>query len=594
MKTLTDKCCSKCWDSELQRCPVFTECQPQRPLPHCHTDESCVRQREEIVHKLRYGAGTLIKVGMGSCGQQAGASSVLGAIFVELQRRNLSKVSLLTTGCLGNCYQEVIVSISHPKYPTVLYSQITEDKVPHLISEHIEKKRIIPEFVLAQLEEPEKKPLASVPFLKELDFFQKQSYRISGRCGQMDPESLDDFLLHEGFLGLSKAIREVKPPHILQLLKESKLRGRGGSGEYVADKWIRVASAEGPEKYVICNAHEGDPASFKDRRLLESDPLGVVESITLAGYAVGAKKGIIFLNPDYHLAKKRLQLAIEKAQAFNYLGKDILGSDFSFDIEIRLSPGDYLSGEETSLVAFLEGKTGVKAVPPYLTVQGLWNSPTLINNVETLLNVPLLLVKGVDWFNEQGIEASVGTRCFTLSGYLQHPGIVEVPLGVSIQDLLDIGGGAPPGKKIKAVHLGGFVGGYLPESLFKTPLDYESIKKLGISLSTGSLVALEDTTCMVRRTWQASLFTAREECGQCTPGREGSYQISRFLEKICQGKGIRGDLQKLREIAFHMQEASLCAYGRLAPGLPLSSLKHFSSEYEEHLQKRCPAGECFK
>ncbi|MCI0529032.1 MAG: SLBB domain-containing protein, partial [Nitrospira sp.] len=309
---------------------------------------------------------------------------------------------------------------------------------------------------------------------------------------------------------------------------------------------------------------------------------------------VGAKKGLIFLNPDYQLAKKRLELVMEKARALNYLGKEILGSDFSFDIEIRLSPGDYLSGEETSLVAFLEGNPGVKKVPPYLTSQGLWNLPTLINNVETLLNVPLLLVKGVDWFNEQGTSASVGTRCLTLSGCLQRPGIVEVPLGIRIQDLLNMGGGALPGKKIKAVHLGGPVGGHLPESLFKTPLDYESIKNLGISLSTGSVIALDEATCMVHKTWQDALFTAKEECGQCTPGREGSYQISRFLEKICQGKGTRSDLQKLKEIAFHMRAASMCAYGRLSPGLVFSSLEHFSFEYEEHLQKRCPAGVCFK
>ncbi|HWP47110.1 MAG TPA: NADH-ubiquinone oxidoreductase-F iron-sulfur binding region domain-containing protein [Candidatus Limnocylindrales bacterium] len=594
MKTLTDKCCSKCWDSELQRCPVFTECQPQRPLSHCHTDEACIRQREEVVTRLRYGAGTLIRVGVGTCGQQAGASSVLGAIFIELQRRNLSHVSLSITGCLGNCFQEVVVSISHPKYPTVLYTQVSEDRVPYLISEHIEKKRIARDLVLAQLEEPGKKPLGHVPVFKNLDFFRKQIWRVSERCGHMDPESLDDFLLHGGFLGLSKTIREAKPPDLLKLLKESKLKGRGGSGEDVADKWARVAAADGEEKYIICNAHEGDPASFKDRRLLESDPLGVIEAMTLAGYTVGAGKGIIFLNPRYELAKKRLELALTKARAFNYLGKEILGSNFSFDIEIRLSPGDYLSGEETSLVTFLEGKAGVRRVPPPLTSQGLWNLPTLIHNVETLLNIPLLVVKGVDWFREQGTGNSPGTRCWTLSGCLQRRGIVEAPVGISIQDLLDMGGGALPGKKIKAVHVGGYVGGYLPESLFQTPLDDVSLKKSGISLGIGSLVALEETTCMVHKTWQDALFTAKEECGQCTPGREGSYQISRFLEKICRGRGVRSDLQKLKEIAFYMREASMCAYGRFSPGLISSSLEYFHSEYEEHLQKHCPAGVCFK
>lgn|GEM_PF-985163 len=594
MRTLTDKCCSRCWDSELQRCPVFTECQPQRPLPDCHTDESCVHQREEVVKRLRYGAGTLIKVSMGTCGQRAGASSILGAISAELQRRNLSTVSLSVTGCLGNCSQEVLVSISHPKYPTVLYGRITEDKIPYLLSEHIERNRVVPELVLAQMEEPEKKPLDNIPPLKGLDFFRKQVRRLSERCGRMDPESLDDFLLHGGFLGLSKAMRDVKPAGILKLLRESKLRGRGGPGEYAADKWDQVAAAAGREKYVICNAHEGDAGSFKDRRLLESDPLAVVEAMTLAGYAVGARKGIIFLHPDYQLAKKRLQLACEKARALNYLGKEILGSDVSFEIEIRSSPGDYLSGEETSLVAFLEGKAGVKRVPPYLTTQGLWGLPTLIHNVETLLNVPPLIVKGAEWLNEYGTGKSPGTRCLTLSGCLQQSGIVEVPIGIRIQDLLDMGGGTPPGKKIKAVHLGGPLGGYLPESLFNTPLDYESAKELGIGLGTGSLVALEDKTCMVHKTWQDALFTAREECGQCTPGREGSYQISRFLEKISQGKGTRRDLQKLREIAAYMREASMCAYGRTSPGLISSSLEHFPFEYEEHLQKRCPAGVCFK
>jgi NADH-quinone oxidoreductase subunit F len=530
---------------------------------------------------------------MGSCGQQAGAFPVLGAIFAELQRRNLSEVSLSVTGCLGNCYQEVMVSISHPKYPTILYAQVTEEKVPYLISEHIENNRVAKDLVLAQLEESGKKSLSNVPLINGIPFFQKQTQRISERCGRIDPESFDDFLLHGGFLGISKAIREVKPPDILKLLEESKLRGRGGIGEYVANKWAQVTGAVNEEKYVICNAHEGDAASFKDRRLLESDPTGIIEAMTLAAYTVGAKKGIVFLNPTYHLARKRLELTLEKARAHNYLGKQILGSSFSFDIEIRLSPGDYLAGEETSLVSFLESKVGVRVVPPYLTSQGLWNKPTLISNVETLLNVPPLLVKGIEWFQEKTVGRE-GTRCFTLSGCLQRPGIVEVPLKIRVQDLLDMGGGALPGKKVKAVQLGGPIGGYLSEELFTTSLDYESVKKLGISLGTGSLVALEDTTCMVHKTWQDSLFTAKEACGQCIPDREGSYQIYKFLEKICQGRGTRSDLQKLREIASHVREASMCAYGRLSPGLISSSLEHFSSEYEEHLQKRCPTGVCFK
>lgn len=616
MNKLTDKCCSKCIDSEFQRCPKFTECLSKRPLPECHEDEECVAKRNAVIQKIRYGNGILMKLSACSYNREVEIGNITNTIFTELRRRELPHVSLTITGGLGNFADSPFLSISDPQFPTIVYARVTEEMIPRIISEHIEQHSIIEEWVLGQISDDTKKTLDAIPVIQYLDFFRSQNFRVSQRCGLIDPGNLDEFFLEGGFLALSKALNRMGPDEVVNLIEISGLRGCGGSGESVIKKWTRMLSeraeyednltsgkgdAQRIQKYLICNAHEGYDVAIKDRNLVESDPFALIEGMLVTAYAIHATHGIVYMNPSYRLATKRLQNALEIARENEYLGKKILGTDFSFDIEIRRAPSGYLAGEETSIVSFLEGEIGTRPIPPYLEESGLWGKPTLVHNVETFLNIALLVRHDFSWFASTGLPDNPGTKCFTLTGAIKRPGIIEVPLGTPIQDIiLEIGGGELSDRPIKALHIGGPIGGYLPPDYFDTSFDHDSLENVGMRMGTGTIEVLDHSTCLVDRVRRHFLTTSQELCGQCTAGREGIYQISAILQAICERREIPGCragtfevIVMLRELAEYVQHASLCPYCQCAVSSLLTSLQYFQKEYEEHLQSRCQAGVCF-
>jgi NADH:ubiquinone oxidoreductase subunit F (NADH-binding)/(2Fe-2S) ferredoxin len=613
MNKLTDKCCAKCIDSEFQRCPKFTECLTKRPLPECHEDEECVAKRNAVIHKIRYGNGILLKLSACSYHSDVEIGNIISTIFTELRWRELSQVSLTVTGGLGNFSDAPFLAVSDPRFPTVVYARITADMIPRIITEHLEQKHVVEEWVFGQFPEDEKKPIDSIPIISYSDFFRSQNLRVLQRCGRIDPNNLDEFFLEDGFLALSKALNRMTPGEVANLVGISGLRGRGGSDEYLIEKWMRMSADESDEeadeqplapmkeKYLICNAHEGYGPAVKDRNIMESDPFALIEGMVVTAYAVRATQGIIYLNPSYDLALKRLQSALDIARDNYYLGAEILGTDFSFDIEIRRAPSGFLAGEETSIVSFLEGEIGTKPVPPYLEETGLWGKPTLIHNVETLVNIALLVHHDFSWFTSAGLNENPGTKCLTVTGAVQYPGIIEVSLGTTLREIVsEICGGAIPDRPIKALHIGGPLGGYLTPDHFDTSFDHDALDELGVRMGTGTIEVLDRSVCLVDRVRRHFWATARELCGQCTAGREGMYQIATILQAICDGQEIPGyaagastTLGILQELAEYVQHSSLCVYCQYATSSLLTSMHYFHREYEEHLQKRCQAGTCF-
>ena len=611
MKKLTDKCCSKCIDSEFQRCPKVTECLAKRPLAECHEDEACVEKREAVIRKIRYGDGILLRLTACSYVSDVAIGNIVNAIFMELRRRELSHVTLGITGGLGNFGDAPFLSVSSPDAPTIVYANVTEEMVPRIIKEHIEQKKVVEEWVLGQFSDDTKKLIDSVPVIQYLDFFHAQNLRILRRCGLIDPDNLDEFFLEDGFLALSKALNRMTPDEIVNLVGVSALRARGGTGNYIIKKWMRMTSDDAPvdgakaaaerrRKYLICNAHEGYAASLKDRALLESDPFALIEGMLITAYAVRATDGIIYINPAYDLAIQRLQRALDLARENNYLGAEILGTNFSFDIEIRRAPSGFLVGEETSIVSFLEGDVGTRPVPPHLEQAGLWGKPTLIHHVETFLNIPLLTLHDFSWFTATGMTDNPGTICLTMTGAIPRPGIIEVPVGTQIREILsEIGGGDL--SAIKAAHLGGPTGGYLAPEQFETPLEHDALQQLGLQVGAGTLEVLDQSVCLINRVRQHLRFVLTELCGQCTAGREGIYQLSSIFQAICEGRDVPGcrrrnlsDAQHLiMELVEYIRSTSLCPFCKDACLSIVSSLTHFRKEYEDHLQKRCKAGVCF-
>ena len=608
MKKLTDRCCSQCIDSEFQRCPKVTECLSKRPLAECHEDDACVEKRNAIIRKIRYGNGILLKLTACSFTPQADVGKIIQTILMELRQRELDHVSLTMTGSLGWIAEAPFLSIASPDHATVVYARVTAEKIPRIIAEHIEHGLVVKEWVFGQMADDSRKLMDSVPVIQYLDFFRAQNLRVLQRCGLIDPENLDEFFLAEGFLAFSKALHRMTPDEVINLVGVASLRGRGGNGEQVSKKWMRLSQAgndatsrDTPTKYLICNAHEGYAPSIKDRTLLESDPFAVIEGMLITAYAVQATEGLIYINSAYQLAIQRLQNALALAREHNYVGKEILGTSFSFDIEIRHAPADYLAGEATSIISFLEGDIGPRAVPPYPERKGLWGKPTLIHNVETLVNLPLLVQHDFSWFTSTGTTENPGTKCLTLSGAIQRPGLIEVPLGTTIREIIfDIGGGSPPDQPLKAVQLGGPLGGYLAPEQFETLCEHDALQALGLQMGTGTLEVLDQSVCVVARVRKQIEYTHQELCGQCTAGREGIYQIGSILQAICEGQEIVGCPkrianvhQRLAELAGYTQQASLCAYCSSATLSVLTSLNAFRKEYEDHLQKRCKAGVCF-
>lgn len=520
-------------------------------------------------------------VGLGSCGIAAGGNKIVQAIEDEIAKRGLD-VELEKTGCIGMCYLEPIVDVIDDKGNKTTYGRVTPEMVVDIFDRHIGKGEILREHVVGG-------EGAGGSFLKK-------QVRIALRnCGIINPESIDDYINNNGYKAAEKALMEMSPEEVIDEMKVSGLRGRGGAGFPTWFKWNATRTAQGKPKYIVCNADEGDPGAFMDRSILEGDPHSVLEGMLIAGYAIGAEEGIIYVRAEYPLAIKRLEIAIEQAKERGMLGKDIMGTGFNFDIRIKAGAGAFVCGEETALIASLEGERGMPRLkPPFPAQSGYWGKPTNINNVETYANVPWIIFNGGKAFAAMGTEKSKGTKVFALAGKIKNGGLVEVPMGIPLRDVIyEIGGGIKDDKKIKGVQMGGPSGGCIPASLLDTPVDYESIVKTGAIMGSGGMIVMDETTCMVDMARFFLDFTQKESCGKCIHCRLGTKRMLEILERICAGNGKEEDLDLLEELAVKVKEGSLCGLGQTAPNPVLSTLKYFRDEYEAHIRdKKCPAKQC--
>jgi NADH-quinone oxidoreductase subunit F len=510
------------------------------------------------------------------------------ALQREIRKYGLEEVvRIVETGCMGACSLGPIMVV----YPEgVFYQKLTPQAAEKIVQEHLLKGRIVQEY-LYKMPTGEAVPEA----MDKLPFFAKQVKIATRNVGYIDPGNIEEYIARDGYFALTKVLNEMTPDQVIEEVKRSGLRGRGGAGFPTGLKWELTRKAKGDRKYVVCNADEGDPGAFMDRSVLEGDPHTVLEAMAIAGYAIGAQQGYIYVRAEYPLAIERLQIAIAQAKEYGFLGQNILGSDFSFDIEIRIGAGAFVCGEETALIASIEGRRGQPRVkPPYPAQSGVWGCPTVINNVETLACVPPIIIKGADWFRSIGTPTSPGTKVFALAGKITNTGLVEVPMGITLRELLyEIGGGSSTGKKIKAVQTGGPSGGCIPSEYFDTPVDYESLQKLGAIMGSGGMIVMDEDDCMVDVAKFFLEFTVDESCGKCTPCREGTRQMLKILEKITSGEGTEEDLDELERLGTIIKDTSLCGLGQTAPNPVLSTLRYYRHEYEAHVkEKKCPALRC--
>jgi len=509
--------------------------------------------------------------------------------FIEvLKAKGLTdEINLVETGCMGPCEMGPVMVV----YPDgSFYVQLTENDVEPIVEEHFLKGRPYQKKLWAA---PEARKI--VEEKRQVPFFEKQQKVVLALCGKIDPESVDEYIANRGYEALGKVVTEMTPEAVIEEMLKSGQRGRGGAGFPTGLKWKFGKASEGKQKYIVCNADEGDPGAFMDRAVLEGDPHSVIEGMAIAAYSIGADKGFVYCRAEYPLAIKRLEAALKQARAMGLLGKNIFESGFSFDIEVRMGAGAFVCGEETALMASIEGKRGQpRPKPPFPAQKGLWGYPTVINNVETLAAIRHIILNGADWYASIGTEKSKGTKVFALSGKVVNTGLVEVPMGITLRELLyDIGGGIPNGKKFKAVQTGGPSGGCIPAAHMDTPLDYESLTKLGAIMGSGGVIVLDEDTCMVNVAKFFLEFSVEESCGQCAPCRIGLKQMHDLLEKICEGKGKMEDLDLLESLAHTIKATSLCGLGQTAPNPVLSTMKYFRDEYEAHIkEQRCPAGVC--
>ncbi len=525
----------------------------------------------------------------------AGEESVKQAFERKLKEYGLDAVvSVVETGCMGACSLGPLAIV----YPDgVYYQKLTPKAAEKIVEEHILKGRIVPEFLFEGAKENLKENLAvkTKPVQEEIPFFARQVKIALRNVGVVDPMSIEEYIARDGYFALHKAITTMTPEEVIKEIKDSGLRGRGGAGFPTGLKWELARQQKSDIKYMICNADEGDPGAFMDRSVLEGDPHSIVEAMTIAGYAIGAQKGFVYVRAEYPLAIERLGRAIETAHEYGFLGENIFGTNFSFDIEIRIGAGAFVCGEETALMQSIEGKRGQPRVkPPFPVQKGLWGKPSVINNVETLSLVPPIILKGASWFRQYGTEKSPGTKVFALAGKIKNTGLVEVPMGITLRELLyEIGGGHPQGKRIKAVQTGGPSGGVIPSEFFDTPVDYESLGKLGAIMGSGGMIVLDEDDCMVDVAKFFLEFTVDESCGKCTPCREGTKVMYDLLDKITNGEGTMEDIEKLEKLAQVIKDSSLCGLGQTAPNPVLSTLRYYRHEYEAHVKDSiCPAKKC--
>lgn len=503
-----------------------------------------------------------------------------------LDEKHIENVKVIMTGCFGLCAKGPIVII---RPEDVFYAMVKPEDVREIVETHIEQGQIVDRLLCQDIDG------SKVKTLDELNFYKKQKRIVLKNCGMINPENIDESLAFDGYRALEKVLKEMSPEEVIAQMSASGLRGRGGAGFPTGKKWELTAQEQADQKYVVCNADEGDPGAFMDRSILEGDPHTVLEAMTIAGYAIGATKGYIYVRAEYPIAVHRLTIAIQQAREYGLLGENILGSNHSFAIEIRLGAGAFVCGEETALLESIEGRRGQPRVkPPFPAQKGLWGKPTLINNVETYANVTQIILKGAEWFSSIGTENSKGTKVFALGGNVQNIGLVEVPMGTTLREIVyDIGGGIPNGRAFKAAQTGGPSGGCIPKEHLDTPIDYESLKQIGSMMGSGGLIVMDDTKCMVNLAKFYIEFTVDESCGKCTPCRIGTKRMHEMLTKICEGKATLEELDELEALAINIAKTAICGLGQSAPNPVLSTLKYFREEYLEHIKyKQCSAGEC--
>jgi NADH-quinone oxidoreductase subunit F len=532
----------------------------------------------------------LILVGLATCGMAAGGNATLQAIKEALAKHKID-ANVMAVGCLGLCYLEPLVDIIKPGRPRICYSRVTKDKVAQLIEDYLVKDNPRPDLALGTIGEG---TVEGIPRFLELPMLKPQVRIILDRCGTIDAENIYHYIAKGGYAGLSKAL-SMQPDDIIKEVEKAGLRGRGGAGFPTAKKWQEARRSKATPKFVVCNADEGDPGAFMNRSVLEGDPHSVMEGMAIAGYAIGTPHGYIYVRAEYPLAVKRLKIAIDQAKKLNLLGQNILGSSFSFDIEIMQGAGAFVCGEGSALMYSIEGKRGMPRVrPPRSVESGLWGLPTSLNNVETFANVPNIVVKGGEWFAKYGTENSKGTKTFALTGKICRTGLIEVPMGIHLRQIVyDIGGGVANAKTFKAIQTGGPSGGCLPTSMLDTPVDYETLGKAGSIMGSGGMVVMDTDTCMVDTARYFLAFCRDESCGKCVPCREGLPLMIDMMERITHGKGKPEDIDHLNELGKTIIGSALCGLGTSAPNPVLSSIRYFREEWEAHVnEKRCPAMVC--
>ena len=596
--------CGDCWHSESTPCPELVECMTGGPL--CHRDADCAEAVTDRVARLRRRTldRPVVFVGTGTCGLGAGAGKTLKVIRSWLSSTGL-EADVVEVGCVGLCAVEPIVDLQLPGMRRVSWGGVTEDRVSALLSSVLEDGEIPGEGLLGQYGLEEHEAWKGVPLLSDHPFFSPQTRWVLANCGRISPESIDEYIAAGGYRALGSCLRAMVPEEICEQVEESGLRGRGGGGFPTGRKWRYALEAPSDQKYLVCNADEGDPGAFMDRAVIEGDPHRLLEGMAIAAYAIGASKAYVYIRAEYPLAIRRLREALREAREYGLLGHNVLDSGFDLDIQVKMGAGAFVCGEETALIHSIEGKRGMpRPRPPYPATEGLFGKPTVINNVETLSNVPGILDRGAEWFASVGTDGSCGTKVFALSGKVERTGLIEVAMGTSIREIvMEMGGGVPGGRKIKAVQIGGPSGGCIPAQHMDLQVDYESLREFGAMMGSGGLVVMDEDTCMVDVAKFFMDFIQRESCGKCIPCREGTKRMLETLEAITRGRRsesagssalerFRGvtAMEKLGEV---IRSTSLCGLGQTAPNPVLSTLRWFRDEYEAHVfERRCPAGVC--
>lgn len=598
----TFRCCDACWHDTERACPDRIACLVEGPL--CHESNECRNARTERTTLLRRDVVTkpVIYVGAGTCGLGAGAGKTLTAIDAYLREHRID-AAVVQVGCIGLCSAEPLVDVQLPGRTRVAFQHVTKDKVADLLGA-VFAGTIPQEMLLGQFRHATLKPWPNVAYIDEHPFFAAQTRCVLARCGIIDPCSIEEYIAHGGYAALGMALRNKTPMELCDDIVASGLRGRGGGGFPTGVKWKTALETESEQKYLICNADEGDPGAFMDRAVIEGAPHQLIEGMALAAYAIGATKAYVYIRAEYPLAIERLRTAIAQAHEYGLLGVNVLDSGFELNVMIKQGAGAFVCGEETALIHSIEGKRGMpRPRPPFPAVRGLFGHPTIINNVETLANVPSIVARGPAWFAAMGTETSKGTKVFALSGRVARTGLVEVAMGTTLRRVIfEIGGGIPEKRAFKAVQIGGPSGGCIPTQHLDIAIDYESLKSVGAMMGSGGLVVMDETTCMVDLAKFFMEFIQRESCGKCVPCREGTMRMRQILHRITQGRGSEHGIDALERLRSVMQleqlarvirDTSLCGLGQTAPNPVMSTLRWFRAEYEAHVyERRCPAGVC--